>query len=75
MDRITISEGDLKKIIKKSLGKYLTESTEKKPQIPSEVSQYLKNNPQIVIESLMDSQGNNFYDLVGKTYSKKKKGF
>ena len=29
-------------------------------------------NPKIVIEKLMDSYGENFFDLVGETYSNKK---
>ena len=75
MDRVTISESDLKKIIKKSIGKHLTESkSPKKNKIPEEVSNFLKQNPKLVIEGLMDTCGEDFYDFVGETYSKKKRG-
>ena len=45
MEKVTIKEGDLKKIIHKSLGKQLTEST-----IPENVMDYVKENPKIIIK-------------------------
>jgi|TARA_R110000868_G_scaffold163022_1_gene395144 hypothetical protein len=67
MKKVTIKEGDLKKIIHKSLGKQLTEST-----IPENVMDYVKENPKIIIDRLMETHGENFFDLVGETYSNKK---
>lgn len=71
MDRVSISESELKKIIKKSIGNSLIES--KKTQLPKEVLNYVKQNPELVIEKLMESFGDKFYDIVGETYSKKKR--
>lgn len=67
MKKVTIKEGDLKLLIKKSLGKHLTESS-----VPENVMNYIKNNPHLVIENLMEVHGEKFYDIVGETYSNKK---
>ena len=67
MKMVSIKESDLKKIIHESLGKQLIESS-----IPKNVLDFVEQNPKIVIEKLMDSHGENFFDLVGETYSNKK---
>jgi len=67
MKKVTIKEGDLKLIIKKSLGKHLSESS-----IPENVMDFINDNPQLVIENLMKVHGEKFYDIVGETYSNKK---
>lgn len=67
MKKVTIKEGDLKQLINKSLGKQLTESS-----IPESVMEYVKKHPKIVIDKLMETYGENFFDLVGETYSNKK---
>jgi hypothetical protein len=67
MKKVTIKEGDLKHLINKSLGKQLTESS-----IPENVMDYVKKNPKIIIDRLMETYGENFFDLVGETYSNKK---
>lgn len=67
MKTVSIKESDLKKIIHESLGKQLIESS-----IPKNVLDFIEQNPKIVIEKLMDSYGENFFDLVGETYSNKK---
>lgn len=67
MKTVSIKESDLKKIIHESLGKQLIESS-----IPKNVLDFVEQNPKIVIEKLMDSHGENFFDLVGETYSNKK---
>jgi len=67
MKTVSIKESDLKKIIHESLGKQLIESS-----IPKNVLDFVEQNPKIVIEKLMDSYGENFFDLVGETYSNKK---
>lgn len=67
MKTVSIKESDLKKIIHESLGKHLIESS-----IPKNVLDFVEQNPKIVIEKLMDSHGENFFDLVGETYSNKK---
>jgi len=67
MKKVTIKEGDLKQLINKSLGKQLTESS-----IPENVMDYVKKNPKIIIDRLMETYGENFFDLVGETYSNKK---
>ena len=67
MKKVTIKEGDLKQLINKSLGKQLTESS-----IPENVMDYVKKNPKIIIDRLMETYGENFFNLVGETYSNKK---
>ena len=67
MKKVTIKESDLKQLINKSLGKQLTESS-----IPKSVMEYVKQNPKIIIDKLMETHGENFFDLVGETYSNKK---
>jgi len=67
MKKVSIKESDLKKIIHESLGKHLIEST-----IPKNVMDYVNENPKIIIDRLMETYGENFFDLVGETYSKKK---
>ena len=67
MKKVTIKEGDLKKIIHESLGKQLIESS-----IPNNVIEFVEKNPKIIIEKLMESHGEMFFDLVGETYSNKK---
>ena len=67
MKKVSIKESDLKKIIHKSLGKQLIESS-----VPKNVLDFVQQNPKIVIEKLMESHGENFFDLVGETYSNKK---
>lgn len=67
MKTVSIKESDLKKIIHESLGKQLIESS-----IPKNVLDFVEQNPKIVIEKLMDSHGESFFDLVGETYSNKK---
>lgn len=67
MNKVTIKESDLKKIINKSLGKKLTESS-----IPEEVVDYVKKHPKLVIESMMKVHGERFFDLIGETYSNNK---
>jgi hypothetical protein len=48
-------------------GKQLIESS-----VPKNVLDFVQQNPKIVIEKLMESHGENFFDLVGETYSNKK---
>lgn len=67
MKKVSIKESDLKKIIHESLGKQLIESS-----VPKTVLDFVQQNPKIVIEKLMESHGENFFDLVGETYSNKK---
>jgi|LauGreDrversion4_2_1035121.scaffolds.fasta_scaffold207892_2 hypothetical protein len=67
MKKVSIKESDLKKIIHESLGKQLIESS-----VPKNVLDFVQQNPKIVIEKLMESHGENFFDLVGETYSNKK---
>lgn len=67
MKKVSIKESDLKKIIYESLGKQLIESS-----VPKNVLDFVQQNPKIVIEKLMESHGENFFDLVGETYSNKK---
>ena len=67
MKKVSIKESDLKKIIHESLGKQLIESS-----VPKNVLDFVEQNPKIVIEKLMESHGENFFDLVGETYSNKK---
>ena len=67
MKKVSIKESDLKKIIHDSLGKQLIESS-----VPKNVLDFVQQNPKIVIEKLMESHGENFFDLVGETYSNKK---
>jgi hypothetical protein len=67
MNKVSIKESDLKKIIHESLGKQLIESS-----VPKNVLDFVQQNPKIVIEKLMESHGENFFDLVGETYSNKK---
>jgi hypothetical protein len=67
MKKVSIKESDLKKIIHESLGKQLFESS-----VPKNVLDFVQQNPKIVIEKLMESHGENFFDLVGETYSNKK---
>jgi hypothetical protein len=67
MKKVSIKESDLKKIIHESLGKQLIESS-----VPKNVLDFVQKNPKIVIEKLMESHGENFFDLVGETYSNKK---
>jgi hypothetical protein len=67
MKKVSIKESDLKKIIHESLGKQLIESS-----VPKNVLDFVQQNPKIVIEKLMGSHGENFFDLVGETYSNKK---
>jgi hypothetical protein len=67
MKKVSIKESDLKKIIHESLGKQLIESS-----VPKNVLDFVQQNPKIVIEKLIESHGENFFDLVGETYSNKK---
>jgi hypothetical protein len=67
MKKVSIKESDLKKIIHESLGKQLIESS-----VPKNVLDFVQQNPKIVIEKLMESHGENLFDLVGETYSNKK---
>ena len=67
MKKVSIKESDLKKIIHESLGKQLIESS-----VPKNVLDFVQQNQKIVIEKLMESHGENFFDLVGETYSNKK---
>ena len=67
MKKVSIKESDLKKIIHESLGKQLIESS-----VPKNVLDFVQQNPKIIIEKLMESHGENFFDLVGETYSNKK---
>ena len=67
MDKITLGESDLKRLIKKSLGKNLLESHSSK--LPSDVSQYVDENPKLVIKRLIESYGEKFFDYVGQTVS------
>lgn len=67
MKKVSLSEGDLKKLIRKSLGQQLTESS-----LPKDVVDYIKKNPKLVIESLMKVHGERLFDLIGETYSNNK---
>ena len=71
MDKITLGEGDLKRLIKKSLGKNLLESHSS--ELPSNVLQYVDENPKLVIKKLIESYGEKFFDYVGQTVSESRK--
>jgi hypothetical protein len=71
MDRIILGESDLKRLIRKSLGKNLIESHSS--ELPTNVSQFIDENPKLIIKKLIESYGEKFFDYVGQTVSESRK--
>jgi len=56
MKKVTLSEGDLKDLISKSLNS---------SEIPNDVVRYMRKNPKLIIKRLMELYGDSFFDYVG----------
>jgi hypothetical protein len=94
MKKLVISEGELKKLIRTSIGKNLQEQgftvephipeTPREmgikdvfgrysSEIPNDILRYMRKNPKLIIQRLMDLYGDKFFEYVGTVMSDTRK--